>query len=98
LRALEGRLLPPRVYWSMWQRLLDDEAYAFVVELSARGATHGGDPADVSTWHDDWPAWAALCRDERERALLERIRIVAETHPDAPEGGELYLHLIDWRL
>lgn len=75
LAELERRLLPPpRVYWSPWQRLLDDSEYAFVLELHRRGAAIGGDPDVVSTWHDDWPAWEALCADERERAIVASIR------------------------
>jgi hypothetical protein len=62
-----------------------------VTTLCVRGARHGGDPADVGTWHDDWPAWGALCRDAHERALLVRIRTVAETG----EHEELYLHMLD---
>jgi hypothetical protein len=102
LASLETRLLPPpKFVWSIWQRLLSDEEYAFVCVLAGRGARHGGDPADVSTWCDDFPTWATLCRDERELELLARIEAVVTANPDARNRSgwrdALWEHLTDLR-
>jgi hypothetical protein len=89
---LERKLLPPRVYWSEWQRLLDDSEYNLVCALARGGAGPGG-KGDSTTWHDDR---ATLCQDARELELLERIRAIAEAN--AGRHRELHMHMLDLRL
>jgi hypothetical protein len=102
LAVLEKALAPPpRIIWSPWQRVLDDDVYGLVLALAARKARPGGDPGDVGTWCNDFPAWAALCRDDRERELLRRIEAVAAASPEPCRGhwrGELWQHLMDLQL
>lgn len=91
---LKERLQPtPEIVWNLWQKVLSRDEYAFVFVLHARGADCAGDPADASTWHDDWAGWRLLCDDERELALLHMIEVKARLG-----GQELWHHLHDLTL
>jgi hypothetical protein len=78
---------PPVIQWSPWQRIFTPEEDAFARVLAHRGARRGGGGGEDR--RDDPAAWAALCRDDRERALL-RGMLAKATH--GPEGHPLYLY------
>jgi hypothetical protein len=92
--AVEKALAAPRVvHWSPWQRILTPEEDAFARVLAHRGARRGGGGGEDR--RDDPAAWAALCRDGRERALLRGMLAKAER---GPEGWPLDLYFAALRF
>jgi hypothetical protein len=84
---------PPVIHWSPWQRIFTPEEDAFAEVLAHRGARRGGGGGEDC--RDDPAAWAALCRDERERVLLRGMLAKAAR---GPEGHPLGLYFAALRL
>lgn len=99
LAALEtaARRKKPTV-WNAWQHVLSQPQKALLWLLAARGATHGGDPGDVASWHDDWRGWAKLCQTDEERDTLHQIERVAAGHPEIARHSPLWAFVIELRL